>query len=98
MKLPPSTYQKLFDSTLLSDFHEIKHIFVGTDWVLGTVLNVDVYLKPANGQKGMISSRRLLENIQKRIIELNRYLGGRGIIDLDIYFERELLAHNVFHL
>ena len=97
-KIPPSAYQKLFDSTLLDDFSEIDHISVADKWTLGTILGVDVHLKGSEHQKSMVSSKHILRRLEERISELNNYFGGSGIIDINIYFEGELLIHDAFRL
>jgi hypothetical protein len=98
MKTPPSAYQKLFNSTLLIDFPEIDHISVANKWVFGTILGVDVYLKKPEEIKSMVSAKHLLRRIEERISELNGYFGDGGVIDINIYFEGELLFHDAFRL
>jgi hypothetical protein len=98
MKISPSSYQKIFDSALLNDFSEIDRIFVAKKWKLGTILSVDVYLKDSEHQTSMVSSKQILRRLEERISELNNYFGGSGVIDINIYFEGELLIHDAFRL
>lgn len=98
VKVPPEAYQKLFDSTLLNQFSEIESISVAKKWTLGTILGVDVYLKKPEDIKTMVSAKHLLRRLEERISELNGYFGGSGVIDINIYFEGELLIHDAFRL
>ena len=97
MKIPPSSYQKLFDSILLEEFPEIDNIWVGKNWALG-IITVKVYLKPADEQTGMISCHHLMRKLMTRMTELSQYFGGGGVCSLDIYFEDELLCHDAFKM
>jgi len=98
MKTSPSAYQKLFDTILLNEFLEIESISVAKKWLLGTILGVDIYLKKPDEIKGMVSSKRLLRKLEERISELNGYFGESGLININIYFEGELLIHDAFRL
>ena len=97
-KIPPSAYQKLFDSTLLDDFSEIESISVANKWTLGTILGVDIHLKKPEEIKTMVSGKQLITKLEKRISELNNYFGGSGVIVINIYFGGELLIHDAFRL
>lgn len=96
MKVPPSSYQKLFDSILIGEFPEIHSIEV--DKLGSIIFNVKVYLKPADEQTGMISCNHLMRNLTERMKELSQYIGGGILCSLDIYFEGELLCHDVFRM
>jgi hypothetical protein len=96
MKLPLSSYQKLFDSFLLNEFPEIQSIQVDKSGPI--IFIVRVYLKPAEEQTGMISCKFLMNALTKRMIELSQYLGGGVLCSLDIYFEGELLCHDIFRM
>ena len=96
MKIPPSSYQKLFDVILLEQFPEIE--FIKVDKLGPIIISVKVYLKPASEQKGMISCKYLMKNLETRMIELSKYFGGGVLCTLDIYFEGELLCHDVFRM
>lgn len=96
MKLPLSSYQKLFDSFLLDEFPEIQSISFDKSGPI--IIHAKVYLKPADEQTGMISCVRLMQNIETRMKELSRYLGGGILCSLDIYFEGEILCHDVFRM
>ena len=96
MKVPLSSYQKLFNSLLLDEFPEIQSIQFDK---LGPIIFLcKVYLKPADEQTGMISCVRLMQNIETRMKELSQYLGGGVLCSLDIYFEGEILCHDVFKI
>ena len=96
MKFPLSTYQKLFDSFLLEQFPEIQSIEV--DKLGPIIFLVKVYLKPADEQTGMISCNHLMRNLTERMKELSQYIGGGVLCSLDIYFEGELLCHDIFRM
>ena len=96
MKVPLSSYQKLFNSILLDEFPEIESIWLEK---LGPVIIfAKVYLKPAEEQTGMVSCKFLMNALTTRMSELSQYLGGGVLCSLDIYFEGELLCHDVFKI
>jgi len=96
MKLPLSSYQKLFDSFLLDEFPEIQSISLNKSGPI--IIHAKVYLKPADEQTGMISCNQLMRKLIERMKELSQYLGGGFLCSLDIYFEGELLCHDVFKM
>jgi len=43
----------------------------------------------------VVSCQHLLRQLQARMKELNKYLGDRRNVEVNIYFEGELLCHDV---
>jgi hypothetical protein len=98
MKTPLSSYQKIYDQFLIKEFPEIDHLVVrkpSFPFSIFSSIKCDVYLKPADQIKSMVSCHFLLRKLQERTKELNKYLGDKRNVEINIYFEGELLCHDV---
>jgi hypothetical protein len=98
MKTPISSYQKIYDQFLIGEFPEIDHLVVkkpSFPFSIFSHVKCDVYLKPADQIKSMVSCQKLLRQLHVRMKELNRYLGDVRNVEINIYFEGELLCHDV---
>ena len=98
MQTPIASYQKIYDQFLIGEFPEIDYIEVkkpSFPFTIFSSIKCDVYLKPADQIESMVSCQHLLRQLQRRMKELNRYLGDRRNIEVNIYFEGELLSHDV---
>ena len=98
MKTPLSSYQKIYDQFLIKEFPEIDHLVVrkpSFPFSIFSSIKCDVYLKPADQIESMVSCQFLLRKLQARTKDLNKYLGDKKNVEINIYFEGELLCHDV---
>ena len=101
MNFPLSTYQKLYDSLILGNFSEINYLEVkppSFPFPVRSGFRVNFYLRPAREIKSMISCDKLMRNLQDRILELNALVGRKALVDINIYFEGELLCHDMIRI
>jgi hypothetical protein len=101
MNFPLSTYQKLYDSLILGNFSEISYLEVkppSFPFPARSGFRVNFYLKTAKEIKSMVSCDKLMRNLLERIIELNALVGRKALVDINIYFEGELLCHDMIRI
>lgn len=99
MKFPLESYRKIYSEFLVRDFPEVEAVIVKKPSLLSGIfssLKVNVILKPSEEIESMVSCDYLLRNIEKRISELNKYLGQKVVVEINIYFEGELLCHDIW--
>ena len=101
MNFPLSTYQKLYDSLILGYIPEIEYLEVKPPvfpFPARSGFRVDFHLKPAKEIKSMISCDKLMRNLQDRIVELNKLVGRKAFVDINIYLEGELICHDMIRI
>ena len=104
-KIPLSTYQKLYSEILLSEFPDIERLEVlKPNFPFSVLMGVKInfYMKPADQivqrtPKGLFSCRYLIGMLKGRINELNKYMTSKMVVDMNIYFEGELLCHDILN-
>ena len=99
-KIPLSTYQKLYSEILLSEFPDIERLEVlKPNFPFSVLMGVKInfYIKPADQIEGLFSCRYLIGMLKGRINELNKYMTSKMVVDMNIYFEGELMCHDILN-
>ena len=100
MKIPYSSYEKLYSEVLLKDFPELERIeVVKPDFPFSIIMGIKVnlYLKPPEQIKSMLSCKYLIGMFKGRVGELNKYFGEKTVVDINVYYDGELLCHDILN-
>ena len=98
-----SSYQKLYSQFISPAYPEISELQVKKpDFPFSVIsaVSVDIFLRPTDRFDHDIKRKicvRLLSGITEKIHDLNRYLGQKTTIDLNIYYGGEVICHDIIN-
>ena len=102
MKIPISSYQKLFNSFLLKDFPNISAIEVSKPVFPFSVvggIRVNFYMKkPENDGSEIVDCRYTMYLVKERIEELIKYMTDeKVVVDMYFYYDGALICQDMIN-